>query len=85
MLEFPVMLKPPIVTINPPPKLAPPVDTINPPDDNVKFPLIVEAPVIEIPLLEVIPLHERDFVLLNDIFVLNPSLNANRGADAVTL
>ena len=85
ILEFPVMLKPPIVTINPPEKLAPPVDTIKPPELNVKFPLIDDAPVTLIPLVEVMPLHERDFVLLNDIFVLIPSLNANRGEDAETL
>ena len=55
------MLKPPIVTINPPEKLAPPVDTIKPPELNVKFPLIDDAPVTLIPEVEVNPLHERDF------------------------
>ena len=77
ILEFPVMLKPPIVTTNPPEKLAPPVDTIKPPELNVKFPLIDDAPVILIPLVEVSPLHERDFELL--------TLMANRGEDAETL
>ena len=85
MLEFPVMLKPPSVTINPPEKLAPPVLTIKPPELNVKFPLIDDAPVILMPLAEVRPLHEWDFELLNDIFVLTPSDIANRGEDAETL
>ena len=48
-------------------------------------PVIIEFPVTLMPLVEVRPLHERDFELLNDIFVLNPSLIANRGADTETL
>ena len=78
-------LKPPIVTAIPPEKLAPPVLTIKPPELNVKFPLIDDAPVTLIPLVEVIPLHERDFELLNSIFVLTPSDIANNGDDTETL
>ena len=52
--------------------LAPPIVITNPPDKLA-------------PALDIIPLHERDFVLLNDIFVLTPSLKANSGEDAVTL
>ena len=85
IFEFPVILRPPIVTTNPPDKLAPPVDTIKPPELNVKFPLIDDAPVILMPLADVRPLHERDFELLNDIFVLTPSDIANNGDDTETL
>ena len=49
------------------------------------FPVIDDAPVTLIPLVEVIPLHERDFELLNDIFVLTPSDIANNGDDTETL
>ena len=70
-----------------PPNEAPLVPTrvVQVRPDVFNVPVIVEFPVMDNPLVDVIPLHERDFELLNDIFVLTPSDIANNGDDTETV